>query len=295
MESRLRRALELVDEKLLSPAQINQSSESSFSSLAYCPWSQISFIDRCSSFDWSWASRATPADVSTCARYGWEGDGHNPNTIVCTACKAQLYLPWSEELVEESAIRIVASEYFEKISNTGHATSGCPWRIKPCEEYISQANYHSLAVERELLLKRYRTFENVHVNAPSQELFDAADVLQMISGGIADTVDNLHLGGFCLALTQWELINIGKGNPPLITCRFGCTRISLSTGPFHAIDGHVWFCPFMRSGDFDTFLALWKDHLTKTVSNQPSDYYPLLTKFTTRQVQEIVPKSHTVE
>lgn len=75
---------------------------------AYRPWSQGDLIFRMRSFHWSWTSRLAPADIMTCARYGWYQEDsdlkqENTSTIRCQLCQAQLLLPWDDDMIEDAS------------------------------------------------------------------------------------------------------------------------------------------------------------------------------------------------
>lgn len=74
--------------------------------LVHDPYSQLAYVQRLRTFHWSWASRPAPCDIITCARFGWvqvskEGRvelEEQHGCLCCTACGAQLYLAWDDDL-----------------------------------------------------------------------------------------------------------------------------------------------------------------------------------------------------
>lgn len=108
---RIQQALNQIDEIAKdSTAHNSKGKFDSTHNAAYCPWSQTGLIQRIRSYHWSWTGRHKPADIITCARYGWVQGGteDDPSYISCTVCKARLYLPWNEELLDQVSTLYIA-------------------------------------------------------------------------------------------------------------------------------------------------------------------------------------------
>lgn len=256
----------------------------------YCPWSQAEYMKRAASFHWTWASRPAPADVITAARHGWRGasvDLEDDCTIICTACRARLVLPWSEELLPEAA-QAMAQEYGALIAGRGHGNSGCPWSaVRPCAKEIGMAQYATVPLEEELLRQRALSFSRVRINSPppireacEPSIFGDGDAINMLALIVGKEVSR---GALLLAAMQWQ---VSQG---AILCRFNCcSEVPLAAQDImHPVETHAWYCPFIQSGGLEGFLALWEGRLGVDLQRIEARH-PLLSRFTSRQVKELI-------
>lgn len=256
----------------------------------YCPWSQTEYMKRAASFHWTWASRPAPADVVTAARYGWQGasaDRGNDCTIICTTCRARIVLPWSEELLPEVA-QAMAQEYGAVLAVSGHANSGCPWSaVRPCAKEIEMAQYAAASLEEELLRQRALSFSRVRINSPPP-IKESHEPPRARDGDLIESIalivgKGVSRGALLLAAMQWQM---SRG---VIVCRFGCcSGVPLAAqDSMHPVETHAWYCPFIRSGGLEGFLVLWEGGSRESLQ-RPEGNHPLLSRFTSRQVKEII-------
>ncbi|PJF17515.1 hypothetical protein PSACC_02634 [Paramicrosporidium saccamoebae] len=233
------------------------------------PWSQEQYVRRARSFHWSWASRQSPADVTTCARYGWcQPDADQEvNVLVCSACKASLYLPWDDTIVSDA-------KYFEKISSSGHASGGyCPWRIAPCRPEITALEFPSWKTELQAFTERIATmaeFDRISVKV-SEDTID--EIIQLAKLQFPD----IHTSVLLLALLQWK--RVGDS----LACVLGCCELSLLvlTDDFDPVGGHAWFCPTVFNSSWKQLASLLRPTMTKHF------YAPLLSQFTCDRLKEV--------
>lgn len=277
LESRLHKAWQWLEEctapLIKEHFESNGLNESNDKTNKHSPWSRSDYLERCASFSWTWAGRPAPVDPMTCSLYGWMSDARNPQVITCVGCRAQLYLPWDEESMEDDEARaIISREYSQKITIDGHK-SGCPWQLCPADGSLVHAQYNGSLVEGDLLLKRYNSFIDcdVHVT-PNRMSYD---------GLFENFPRKNHLQ---MALLQWQHISTSHGLGT-ISCRFGCSVYPVSEGQnFHPEENHLYYCPFIQGGGLETFLKIFHGR-----DGRSTDYYPLLTSFTVRQIEELLP------
>lgn len=287
MNSRIGRALTFLDE--LAATGTASRLEAEAACPAYCPWSQAEYTRRAASFHWTWASRPAPADIVTAARYGWQGVAAGPNdecTIVCTACRARLVLPWSDELLPEAA-QSMAQEYGALVTGQGHANSACPWlAVRPCATDIELAQYAATALEGELFRHRALSFSSVRMNSPPPITASPGSFLAEGNGPVAELVslvgERVDRGALLLAAMQWQ---VQQG---VMRCRFNCGPGIPLVAPdtVHPLESHAWYCPFIRSGGLEGFLAAWTRDPSK--DGRSAGGHPLLSRFTSDQVKEII-------
>jgi hypothetical protein len=205
-------------------------------------------------------------------------------------------LPWEEDF-HPDAVPIIASEYGEKLMNAGHASSGCPWRIKPADESIGLPKYSFDAkLEMHRLVERTNSFTKAGVHTvPACPPLELNGAIQSMLPSV-----DINRSHFALAAMQWRAILIKQTEAeaiPLrrITCRFGCNSYGVSTitDTFHPLEGHAWYCPFIEGGGLGSYLA----HLERISEGMdeegtrlpaPNPYDPLLSRFTAERVRDTI-------
>lgn len=249
------------------------------------PWSFGDLMQRIRSFHWSWADRQSPIDVITCASYGWCQEKYQePNeisnnwTIICTFCKAQLILPFSNDLVKEAKTAL-SQEYYLLISQTGHLMHGlCPWVLSPAKN-IHHSRFTGTKREFENILVEAKKFPPLNFNISTS-----------IEIPMYSLDQNLNYKSFALALCQWRLRQTDSN---LIICRFECSQHQLPSTPtdhsdirIDPVKLHAWFCPLLNQNGIEHFIRSIKNYLESLGSKKIVDI-DLLTpciSFGTRQL-----------
>lgn len=184
--------------------------------------------------------------------------------------------------------RIVAEEYLDKITNTGHGLQGtCPWRIRPCPKDIAVAKFLDAGSEWRAYLARCETFPDLSMEAFHIGEAELQSLVQVIERRTQVSQAEIPTTVSLLAALFWRL----SADENCITCDFGCAKLPASAlhHEFHPISGHAWFCPLL-AGSPPAWQTL-KDCLQQK-GNAGGDRMPgsrvLLSAFTARQLEDIL-------
>lgn len=247
------------------------------------PWSQADYVQRARSIHWNWPI-PFPADVPSCARYGWCQSSTNPdpNTLYCLACRAKLYLPWDEELIPE-ARQMFVEEYHLKLE-TGHV-GGCPWRVTPCHEDLMKVSFISRTVEMEACQERCQSWANLS----EISIFIGDERLEkLIQASKHYFSGEIHTGALLLSLLQWR--NFDES----VACIHGCCELPLEClkDSFDPVAAHAWFCPLVYCKDgtnrpsWNLLVDLWTAPDGRVLDVQSLS--PLLSQFTCSRIKEVL-------
>lgn len=271
------------------------------------PYSRLEYVKRLRSYHWTWTSRPLPCDIITCARFGWmqrmqrmatEGreDDKEINHVYCTACGAQLYLGWDYDMVPDARTCayfqlmmffveiILAKEYFDKISKSGHGLDGsCPWSIVPCAEDIMKIPSETRSMVRQNTLKRCETFQNCPIGSIVISDDRVSDLLDQARPHFPA---DLHAGVLMLGLLGWTGVDRER-----VSCQFGCSESWLSSlegGNFDPVAAHAWFCPVVYGSPpaWGQLVSVFSNH--KPTTESYDQLRSILDPFTLREVSEIL-------